>query len=214
MRKIIIILIITLTTFIGENVYTNNKELKQNEYVENDVEIVEKTPENISITPEVNEIITEEIETEESIDNSEIKEEQVGIEKNQIISTPKEEKKIEQPKTQKVQEVQKEEIQVQDKKQKEEPKVQETKSEPIKEIEPVTPKCDGSNHGVGVGNSNKWFNSKQEAISYYDGIQKTWGDKWENFEIDSATYDKNCPYGYEVWTCPFCGKWTINFYYR
>lgn len=214
MRKIIIILIITLTTFIGENIYTNNKELKQNEYVENDVEIVEKTPENISITPEVNEIITEEIETEESIDNSEIKEEQVGIEKNQIISTPKEEKKIEQPKTQKVQEVQKEEIQVQDKKQKEEPKVQETKSEPIKEIEPVTPKCDGSNHGVGVGNSNKWFNSKQEAISYYDGIQKTWGDKWENFEIDSATYDKNCPYGYEVWTCPFCGKWTINFYYR
>ena len=94
------------------------------------------------------------------------------------------------------------------------PKVQETKSEPIKEIEPVTPKCDGFNHGVGVGNSNKWFNSKQEAISYYDGIQKTWGDKWENFEIDSATYDKNCPYGYEVWTCPFCGKWTINFYYR
>ena len=214
MRKIIIILIITLTTFIGENIYTNNKELKQNEYVENDVEIVEKSPENISITPEVNEIITEEIETEESIDNSEIKEEQVGIEKNQIISTPKEEKKIEQPKTQKVQEVQKEEIQVQDKKQKEEPKVQETKSEPIKEIEPVTPKCDGSNHGVGVGNSNKWFNSKQEAISYYDGIQKTWGDKWENFEIDSATYDKNCPYGYEVWTCPICRKWTINFYYR
>lgn len=209
MRKIIIILIITLTTFIGENIYTNNKELKQNEYVENDVEIMEETPENISITPEVNEIITE-----ESIDNSEIKEEQVGIEKNQIISTPKEEKKIEQPKTQKVQEVQKEEIQVQDKKQKEEPKVQETKSEPIKESEPVTPKCDGSNHGVGVGNSNKWFNSKQEAINYYDGIQKTWGDKWENFEIDSATYDKNCPYGYEVWTCPFCGKWTINFYYR
>ena len=94
MRKIIIILIITLTTFIGENIYTNNKELKQNEYVENDVEIVEKTPENISITPEVNEIITEEIETEESIDNSEIKEEQVGIEKNQIISTPKEKKNL------------------------------------------------------------------------------------------------------------------------
>ena len=214
MRKIIIILIITLTTFMGENIYTNNKELKQNEYVENDVEIVEETPENIIITPEVNEIITQEIETQESIDNSEIKEEQVGIEKKQIISTPKEEKKIEQPKTQKVQEVQKEEIQVQDKQQKEEPKVQETKSEPIKKSEPVTPKCDGSNHGVDVGNSNKWFNSKQEAISYYDGIQKTWGDKWENFEIDSATYDKNCPYGYEVWTCPFCGKWTINFYYR
>ena len=92
--------------------------------------------------------------------------------------------------------------------------VSEPDPEPIKEPEPVAPKCDGSNHGIGVGNSNKWFNSKQEAINYYDGIQKTWGDKWENFEIDSATYDKNCPYGYEVWTCPFCGKWTINFYYR
>lgn len=30
MKKIIIILIITLTTFMGENIYTNNKELKQN----------------------------------------------------------------------------------------------------------------------------------------------------------------------------------------
>ena len=214
MRKIIIILIITITTFMGGNIYTNNKELKQSEYVENDVEIEEEIPENIIITPEENEIILEETQTKEDIKNSVIEEEQVSVEKNEIKSTPKEEKKIEQPKTQKVQEVQKEEIQVQDKQQKEEPKVQETKSEPIKKSEPVTPKCDGSNHGVGVGNSNKWFNSKQEAINYYDGIQKTWGDKWENFEIDSATYDKNCPYGYEVWTCPFCGKWTINFYYR
>lgn len=83
-----------------------------------------------------------------------------------------------------------------------------------KVVETPTRCTNNNNHGMNVGNSGKWFNSKQEAINYYDSIIKTWGDKWENFEIDSETYDKNCPYGYEVWTCPFCGKWTINFYYR
>lgn len=215
MKKIIIILIITLTTFMGENIYTNNKELKQNEYIANDVEIEnkaeDKTSENILIIPEENEVIMKDNEIQETTDN-EVIEEYVSVEKS--VATPKEEKKNEQPKTQKVQEVQKEETKVENIQQKEETKVVETKIEPIKEPEPVTPKCDGSNHGVGVGNSNKWFNTQQEAINYFDGIQKTWGDKWEKFEIDSATYDKNCPYGYEVWTCPFCGKWTINFYYR
>lgn len=71
-----------------------------------------------------------------------------------------------------------------------------------------------NNHGMGVGNSNKWFNSKQEAINYYQSIIKKWGDKWEKFEIDDETYQKNCPYGYETWSCQFCGKWTINFYYN
>ena len=215
MKKIIIILIITLTTFMGGNIYTNNKETKQNEYIANDVEIEnkseDKTSENIFIIPEENEVITKDNEIQETTDN-EVVEEYISVEKS--VATPKEEKRIEQPKTQKVQEVQKEETKVENIQQKEEPKVIETKPEPIKEPEPVTPKCSGSNHGVGVGNSNKWFNTQQEAINYFDGIQKTWGDKWEKFEIDSATYDKNCPYGYEVWTCPFCGKWTINFYYR
>ena len=83
-----------------------------------------------------------------------------------------------------------------------------------KVVETPTRCTNNNNHGMNVGNSGKWFNSKQEAVNYYDSLIKTWGDKWENFEVDSDTYDKNCPYGYEVWTCPFCGKWTINFYYR
>ena len=97
---------------------------------------------------------------------------------------------------------------------KEEIKVVETKPESIKEPEPVIPKCSESNHYIGVGNSNKWFNSKQEAINHYQSIIKTWGDKWEKFEIDDETYQKNCPYGYETWSCPLCEKWTINFYYN
>lgn len=90
----------------------------------------------------------------------------------------------------------------------EEPKIE------IKKQETEKPSCTETKHSIGVGNTNKWFNSKQEAISYYDGILKTWGDKWENFEIDSKTYDKNCPYRYDVWSCPICGKWTMSFYYR
>ena len=221
MRKIIIVLIIALTTFMGGNIYRNNEQrLSEN---------ITKISDDNTIISEENTIISESFdenfgklsensETEKELNISNDKEnEEIAPEENNVTVTlynateekrkekiTKEEKRIEETKEEKIEVSQP----------KEEPKVVETKTEPIKEPEPVAPKCDGSNHGVGVGNSNKWFNSKQEAINYYDGIQKTWGDKWENFEIDSATYDKNCPYGYEVWTCPFCGKWTINFYYR
>ena len=226
MRKIIIILIITLTTFMGGNIYTNNEQrLSEN---------VTKNSEDNTIISEENTIIREsssdnfqqlsdnlEIEKELNISNDKGSEEIASEESNVTVTlcnTTEKKRKEEITKEEKKIDETQEEIIYEEKKEiqqpKEEPKVVETKSEPIKKSEPVTPKCDGSNHGVGVGNSNKWFNSKQEAIDYYDGIQKTWGDKWEKFEIDSATYDKNCPYGYEVWTCPFCGKWTINFYYR
>ena len=221
MRKIIIILIITLATFMGGNIYTNNEQrLSEN---------ITKISDDNTIISEENTIISESFD--ENIgklsDNSEIQKElNISNDKENERITPeesnvsltldnateekrkekitKEEKRVEETKEEKIEVSQP----------KEEPKVIETKPEPIKEPEPVTPKCDGSNHGIGVGNSNKWFNTQQEAINYFDGIQKIWGDKWERFEIDSETYDKNCPYGYEVWTCPFCGKWTINFYYR
>ena len=55
-------------------------------------------------------------------------------------------------------------------------------------------KCEGNKHFMDVGNSGKWFNTEAEAIALYDKIQKEWGIKWENFEIDDATYYKNCPY--------------------
>ena len=221
MRKIIIVLIITLATFMGGNIYTNNEQkLSEN---------ITKISDDNTIISEENAIISESFD--ENIgklsDNSEIQKElnisndkeneRITPEENNVSLTldnateekrkekiTKEEKRVEETKEEKIEVSQP----------KEEPKVIERKPEPIKEPEPVTPKCDGSNHGIGVGNSNKWFNTQQEAINYFDGLQKTWGDKWERFEIDSETYDKNCPYRYEVWTCPFCGKWTINFYYR
>lgn len=99
MKKKIIILIITLSTFMGGNIYTNNKELKQNEYIANDVEIEnkaeDKTSENILIIPEENEVITEDNEIQETTDN-EVIEEYISVEKT--VATPK----IEMRKVQKI----------------------------------------------------------------------------------------------------------------
>ena len=67
------------------------------------------------------------------------------------------------------------------------------------------PKCSHSN--------SNWYNSKVEAIAIYNAEIKKWGDKWTNYEIDNDTYYKNCPSGYEVFSCPYCNKWTINLYY-
>lgn len=88
-------------------------------------------------------------------------------------------------------------------------KKEETKTET--KVERCT---NNNNHSLGVGNSNKWFNSKNEAIAYYNQQVKYWGEQWENSKIDNDTYYKNSPSGYEVWDCMYCGKWTINFYYR
>lgn len=70
------------------------------------------------------------------------------------------------------------------------------------------------NHGMDVGNSGQWFSSKNDAIAYYNNQIAHWGNLWETDQIDDATYYKNCPKGYEIWSCMYCSKWTINFYYR
>lgn len=74
--------------------------------------------------------------------------------------------------------------------------------------------CVGNNHKIESGNTGKWFNNKIEADDYYNTEIEKWGNLWENDEITKEEYLKNCPFGYEVWTCPQCQKWTLNFYYR
>ena len=73
--------------------------------------------------------------------------------------------------------------------------------------------CKNNTHGMSVRNSGKWFNTKEEAIATYKQESKMWGDKWKNNEISDDEYYRNCPYGYEIWSCMYCGKWTINYYY-
>ena len=67
------------------------------------------------------------------------------------------------------------------------------------------PKCTHSN--------SNWYNSKVEAEAIYNAEIKKWGDKWTSNEINIEEYSKKCPDGYEVWSCPYCNKWTIEMYY-
>lgn len=61
-----------------------------------------------------------------------------------------------------------------------------------KNIKPA--RCtNNNNHGMAVGNSGMWFETKEEAIAYYDEKISYWGKLWENFKIDDDTYKENCP---------------------
>lgn len=78
----------------------------------------------------------------------------------------------------------------------------------------TTSGCASGNHSMPTGNCGKWFNSRNEAISYNDAICDKWNNKIDNNEISYSEYVKNCPSGYECWSCSRCGKWTINFKYH
>lgn len=215
---IIVLIVIALSFTIvinsvnGKNKSDLNLAKEQPMKIENDQVNVIEEPENkvIEDNTEVEDVQTN-TEITEVIDQPQIQE----MQEEKVISlTPKIEKKTQVVQTTKVESKPQEIVQ----EIKEEPKVIEVpKQETPKQKEPKiveVPKCSGNNHGVGTGNSGKWFNSESDAIKYYKSIIKTWGDKWEKFEIDDETYNKNCPYGYEDWSCPYCGRWTINFYYN
>ena len=228
-KKILVLIIIALIVALFVNMMIIKSKTLSFSKIENEKEIVTEINNTDDEEKEDTEVIAVENNAEEQEKVEEIQQEAdiVNVKNTNIQEEPKKDpvvtqekkvessKPVEQPKTTPVttpkKTVEKEiTTPVVETKIPEQPK-EETKVE-IKQ--PETPKCTDTNHGVGVGNSNKWFNSKQEAINYYQGIIKTWGDKWEKFEIDDETYQKNCPYGYETWSCPFCEKWTINFYYN
>ena len=92
----------------------------------------------------------------------------------------------------------------------EEQKPQDTKKEENKVVRCTT----NNNHGMNIGNSNRWFDTYNSAVAYYDNLISNYGSKLRAEEITIEEYDKKCPCGYETWSCPYCGKWTVNFYYR
>ncbi len=69
-------------------------------------------------------------------------------------------------------------------------------------------------HNIGVGNIGRWFDSRSALISYYNSIVAEWNRKVDNGEISREEYRKNCPAGYECWSCSHCGKWTGNYKYQ
>lgn len=225
-KKIVIISIISvLLVVIGVTSYCVNRNKVSNIKVSEDSILANdlSSVENDNDEENTENIIAEE---EQSIDESDkeleeqIVEEETAIQPQttqQVKSSSKTTNKVETKKAETKSEVVKETSTTKEETPTKVDIPSTTTAEPKQEtkvVETPTRCTNNNNHGMNIGNSGKWFNSKQEAVNYYDSLIKTWGDKWENFEIDSDTYDKNCPYGYEVWTCPFCGKWTINFYYR
>lgn len=84
-------------------------------------------------------------------------------------------------------------------------------------VEPEKPKVTESKeckHYPEVGNSGKWYNSKQDAINEYKTIIKEYGDKWKNDEMSDDEFKAKSPCGYDTWDCMYCGKYTINYHYR
>lgn len=69
----------------------------------------------------------------------------------------------------------------------------EEKKETTKQPE-VTRCTTNNNHSMDVGNSNKWFNSKSEAISYYNSLINELGHQLESGELSRDEYNKKCPY--------------------
>ena len=70
-----------------------------------------------------------------------------------------------------------------------------------------------NNHSIKCGNIGMWFGSRREVDTYFSSVCNTWGTKYKNEKITWEEYTKNCPQGYECWSCSYCGKWTGNFVY-
>lgn len=70
-----------------------------------------------------------------------------------------------------------------------------------------------NNHSIKCGNIGMWFGSRREVDTYFSSVCNKWGTKYKNEEITWEEYTKNCPQGYECWSCSYCGKWTGNFVY-
>ena len=185
-----------------------NNEILNNAITENAVEEnIEK--DNVINTVEQNEIVEQsnekikqteqpkqtEVETKNTIKNTTTK-------ANNKTETQKEVQKQEKQTTTKVEEKQETKA--------EEQKPQETKKEENKVVRCTT----NNNHGMNIGNSNRWFDTYNSAVAYYDNLISNYGSKLRAEEITIEEYDKKCPCGYETWSCPYCGKWTVNFYYR
>ena len=71
-----------------------------------------------------------------------------------------------------------------------------------------------NNHSISCGNIGKWFNSKEDIEGYRNNISNKYCQQYENGEITWDEYMKKSPYGYECWSCGYCGKWTGNFKYN
>lgn len=71
-----------------------------------------------------------------------------------------------------------------------------------------------NNHSMSCGNMGKWFNNRDEIRAYWDEVDIGYFQQYQNGTITFDEYYKKSPYGYECWSCSYCGKWTGNFKYN
>ena len=71
-----------------------------------------------------------------------------------------------------------------------------------------------NNHSIKCGNIGRWVNSRSDIETYWKNQCNALAEKWDKGEISDSEYYSKSPYGYECWSCSYCGKWTGNFKYR
>ena len=91
----------------------------------------------------------------------------------------------------------------------------------IKSAEPITAATttqkyctNNNNHSMSCGNMGKWFNSRDEVDNYWVQVDNDYYKQYLDGIIIFEEYHKKSPYGYECWSCSYCGKWTGNFKYN
>ena len=81
-------------------------------------------------------------------------------------------------------------------------------------IQKETHCTNNNNHSISCGNIGRWFNSRSDIETYWKNQCNALAEKWDKGEISDSEYYSKSPYGYECWSCSYCGKWTGNFKYR
>lgn len=140
------------------------------------------------------------------------KDESITVQKlSKVTQVEEKTQKKEQQKEKKEQEEEKqEEIKTtQQEKKQEEIKYTEVEVKIIEET-----KCKDDKHEIETGNSNKWFDSQQEAIEEYNKELEIWSQKAKSGAISYEELYQKCPYGNETIKCPNCTKWTLYYYYH
>lgn len=84
-----------------------------------------------------------------------------------------------------------------------------------KVTKPIMKHCtNNNNHSIKCGNIGRWFNSRSDIETYWKNQCNALAEKWDKGEISDSEYYSKSPYGYECWSCSYCGKWTGNFKYN
>ena len=71
-----------------------------------------------------------------------------------------------------------------------------------------------NNHSIKCGNMGRWFNSRDEVDNYWVQVDNNYAKQYLDGTITFKEYGEKSPYGYECWSCSYCGKWTGNFKYN